>query len=58
MHLRHRERRAEAVRANAGGDARRLDAAGVGVRGVDVSEPTLDDVFLTITGRTAATTAN
>ncbi|HJX45172.1 MAG TPA: ATP-binding cassette domain-containing protein [Geodermatophilus sp.] len=35
---------------------RRLDAAGVGIRGVSVSEPSLDDVFLTLTGRTADTT--
>ncbi len=30
---------------------RRLDAAGVLVRGVEIHEPTLDDVFLTLTGR-------
>ncbi|HXV94142.1 MAG TPA: ATP-binding cassette domain-containing protein [Pseudonocardia sp.] len=30
---------------------RRLDAAGVAIRGVDIHEPTLDDVFLALTGR-------
>jgi daunorubicin resistance ABC transporter ATP-binding subunit len=33
---------------------RRLDAAGVGIRGVTAVEPTLDDVFLALTGRASA----
>ncbi len=37
------------------GLVRRLDAAGVTVRGVEIVEPTLDDVFLTLTGRPVAT---
>jgi ABC-2 type transport system ATP-binding protein len=37
---------------------RRLDTAAVGIRGVGVSEPTLDDVFLTLTGRPAEATAD
>ena len=32
---------------------RRLDTAGVGVDDVEVRRPTLDDVFLTLTGRPA-----
>jgi ABC-2 type transport system ATP-binding protein len=32
---------------------RRLDAAGVGVADVAVRRPTLDDAFLTLTGRPA-----
>ncbi len=32
---------------------RALDAAGIAVEGVDVREPTLDDVFLELTGHTA-----
>ena len=32
---------------------RRLDEAGVGVDDLDVRRPTLDDVFLSLTGRVA-----
>jgi ABC-2 type transport system ATP-binding protein len=44
------------LRAGAGGvvaAVRRLDAAGVGVRDIAVRRPTLDDAFLTLTGRPA-----
>ena len=37
---------------------RDLDAAGITLDSIEVIRPTLDDVFLTITGRTAATTTN
>ena len=33
---------------------RALDRAGVGVAGLEVRTPTLDDVFLTLTGRRVA----
>ncbi|CAA9428364.1 MAG: Efflux ABC transporter, ATP-binding protein, partial [uncultured Pseudonocardia sp.] len=36
---------------------RRLDAADVAVRGVTAVEPTLDDVFLALTGRAPADAA-
>jgi len=36
---------------------RALDAAGVGVASLEVSRPTLDDVFLTLTGRAERETA-
>jgi ABC-2 type transport system ATP-binding protein len=32
---------------------RRLDDAGIAIDDISVSTPTLDDVFLTLTGRTA-----
>ena len=35
--------------------ARRLDRAGVGVQDIAVRRPTLDDVFLSLTGHTAET---
>jgi ABC-2 type transport system ATP-binding protein len=35
--------------------ARRLDRAGVGVHDIAVRRPTLDDVFLTLTGHAAET---
>ncbi len=34
---------------------RRLDAAGVAISDIAVRQPTLDDVFLALTGRTAET---
>ena len=37
---------------------RALDAAEVAVRDVTVSRPTLDDVFLTLTGHTAEETTH
>jgi ABC-2 type transport system ATP-binding protein len=36
---------------------RRLDAAGVAVAGIELRQPTLDDVFLTLTGHAAEETA-
>ena len=33
---------------------RRLDDAGIAIDDISVSTPTLDDVFLTLTGQTAA----
>ncbi len=32
---------------------RRLDAAGVGIADISVARPTLDDVFMTLTGHAA-----
>jgi ABC-2 type transport system ATP-binding protein len=52
----------DAVRVTvSGGDgaimeaARRLDRAGVGVQDIAVRRPTLDDVFMSVTGHAAAT---
>jgi ABC-2 type transport system ATP-binding protein len=49
VHVRGGERDGAIVQA-----VRRLDAAGVGVADVAVRRPTLDDVFLTLTGHAAA----